>query len=252
MAEKIITLSNLKAACSTCDLRELCLPIGLADSDVDLLDKIIRRRKPLQRGEYLFRPGDEQHAIYAVRSGSIKTSLTTPDGEEHVTGFNLPGELVGLDAITASVHRCSAKALETSSVCEIPISMLDELSGRIQSLRHRLLQLMSQEIMDDQELLLLLGKRSADERLAIFLLNVANRHKHRGLSESKFRLSMSRTDIANYLGLAVETVSRLFARLQEQQILAAEGKEIHILDQSRLKEMASFHASCADSIPRKA
>ncbi len=245
MGDNIVTFSSLRAACNSCDLKELCLPIGLAEADIDLLDNIIRRRKPLQRGDLLFRAGDPLHSIYAVRSGSVKTTYITADGEAQITGFALPGELVGLDGIHGDTHRCTARALETSSVCEVPFDMLEDLTFQVKGLRRRLLQLMGQELTKDQELLLLLGKRSADERLAIFLLNVSTRHRNRGLSGDKFRLSMSRTDIANYLGLALETVSRLFTRMQELKILLVEGKEIQVLDRVALSNMASLSTRCA-------
>jgi len=235
---KVIKLSQLKVACQDCNLFQLCLPVRVGNEDLEELDRIIKRRRPVRRGEHLFKVGDPFASIYAVRSGSIKTYTPTADGEERVTGFHLPGELLGLGAIHTNSHTCGAKALETASVCELPFNRLEELSARVPNLQHQLLRVMSAEILHDQELLSLLGRKGAEERLAALLISLSNRYAERGFSNQEFYLSMSRSDIGNYLGLAVETVSRLFTRFQEEGLLAVRRKYIRILDLQRMRELA--------------
>jgi CRP/FNR family transcriptional regulator len=231
-------LSQASLSCEDCSLHRLCLPIGISAEDMERLDRIIKRKRPLARGEHLFRIGDRFRAIYAVRSGSVKTYTLTDNGSEQVTGFHLPGELVGLDAISPERHQCAARALETSSVCEIPFDRLEDLTVKIPALHHQLLRVMSQEILDEQGMLLLLGKKTAEERLAALLLSLSGRYHERGFSANEFRLSMSRNDIGNYLGLAVETVSRMFTRFQNEGILSVQRKNVRLLDVPRLKIMA--------------
>jgi len=237
--DKIVTLSKIKMACQSCSLYELCLPLGLHGEDLDRLENIIKRSHPLKKNESPFHQGDKFQAIYAIRSGSVKTYTVADDGSEQITGFYLPGELVGLDAISEDTHPCTAKALETTSYCEIPFNLLEELSGELPSLRHQLLKIMSKEITHDANLLMLLGKKTADERLASLLLSLSARLKNRGFSATEFNLSMSRNDIANYLGLAVETVSRLFTRFQDQGLIKVEGKFVQIMALEQLKGMLS-------------
>jgi len=240
--EKIVELSGVNVACRDCSLHQLCLPIGISREDMERIDNIIRRRRPIARGETLFRHGDPFHSIYAVRSGSIKTFTPSDDGMEQVTGFHLPGEMIGLDAINGSTHPCSAKALDTASLCEIPFDELESLSHGIPSLQKQLLKIMSREILHDHNLLMMLGKKSAEERLASLLLSLSNRLLQRGFSAHEFNLSMSRNDIGNYLGLAVETVSRLFRRFREQGVLTVDRRSIQIHDMQKLKEAAGATA----------
>ncbi len=234
-----IDISGIKVACRNCSLFQLCLPVGISEADLELLDNIIKRRRPVKRGEHLFQVGEPFQAIYAVRSGSIKTYAPTEDGHEQVTGFHLPGELLGLDAIITESHPCAAKALETTSLCEIPFEQLEALGNRIPGLQHQLLKIMSKEILHDHSLLMLLGKKSAEERLAALLMSLSNRYRARGFSPTEFNLSMSRNDIGNYLGLAVETVSRLFTRFQEERLLTVQRKHIRVLDLPHLRQIAT-------------
>jgi CRP/FNR family transcriptional regulator len=235
----VVKLDHIKVACKDCNLFQLCLPVGIDAKELEELDSIIKRRRPLKRGEHLFHVGTPFQSIYAVRSGSIKTYSPTEDGHEQVTGFHLPGELLGLDAINLEHHPCAAKALETTSLCEIPFDRLEELSTHLPSLQHQLLKIMSKEILHDQSLLMLLGKKSAEERLAALLLSLSGRYQKRGFSPTDFYLSMSRNDIGNYLGLAVETVSRLFSRFQEEGILNVQRKHICITDLPQLRAIAN-------------
>jgi CRP/FNR family transcriptional regulator, anaerobic regulatory protein len=230
--------ARIKVACTNCTLYQLCLPVGMGDPELALLEDIIKVRRPLARGQHLYQMGDGFASLYAVRSGSLKTYTLTEDGREQVTGFHLPGELVGLDAISAERHHCAAKALETTSVCEIPFDRFEELWVRIPSLPHQLLRLMSKEMRHDQTLLMLLGKKAAEERLAAFLVNLAGRFGQRGFSSREFNLSMSRNDIGNYLGLAVETVSRLFTHFQELSLLNVHRKSVQLLDLPALQALA--------------
>jgi CRP/FNR family transcriptional regulator len=230
-------LEELKVACKDCSLFQLCLPVGLGEEELVLLDRLIRRRRVLRRGEYLFRPGDPFVYVYAVRSGSIKTYIPVRDGADQVTGFHLPGELLGLDAIHTERHQCGANALETTGVCELPLNRMEELGSAVTSLQRRMLRIMSRQILHDQTLQVLLCKRSAEERLAALLLSLSNRYKRRGFSATDFHLSMSRQDIASYLGLAEETVSRLFGRLQDQGLIEVLRKRVHLLNLRRLTSM---------------
>ena len=239
---RIVDLATIKVACRECSLSRLCLPMGLTPPEMDRLDAIMSRPRPLRRAEHLFRAGEPFRSLFAVRSGSIMVYTPCADGTEQVLGFHLPGELVGLDAIEDERHVCSAKVLETTSVCAMPYDRLQELAHDIPSLHHHFLRLMSKELARDEAMLLLLGKGNAEERLATFLLSLSTRFRDRGFSESEFNLSMSRHDIGNYLGLAVETVSRMFSRLQEEGVLTVHRKNIQIHDLSRLRAMIHWPA----------
>ena len=251
-SHKVVNLNQLKAACENCSMHGLCLPIGVNEHDMLKLEKIIKRKQPLKRGGYLFNQGDSFHALYAIKSGSVKIYSIADDGSEQITGFLLPGELAGMDAINTEVHNSCAKALETTSFCEIPFTQLEELAGQLPSLRHQLLRLMSKEIMKEGEMLMQLGKKTAEERLASMLLNFSARFKERGFSYAEFNLSMSRNDIGNYLGLAVETVSRLFTRFQEQKLIHVKGKYIHLADIQALGKLAGLSAEHSIGNPRTA
>ncbi|MBK9428312.1 MAG: fumarate/nitrate reduction transcriptional regulator Fnr [Gammaproteobacteria bacterium] len=225
--------------CGDCRMKALCLPLALELDQVEQLDRIIQRGRPYQREEHIYRAGDAFHAVYAVRSGAIKTFAMTDQGVEQVTGFYLPGEIFGMDGIAHTHHISSALALETSAVCEIPFNRLEDLSIALPSLQRHFFQLMSREIINDQRLVALIGKNSADERLATLLMSISTRNAKRNLSELRFRLPMSRADIGNYLGLTVETVSRVFSRFQKQRLLKVDKKEIEILDLGGLQELAN-------------
>lgn len=235
--QKVISFETIRVACKGCTLSTLCLPTGLEPDDVDRLDDIIRRTRPLHRGDYLFRSGERFRSLYVVKTGSVKTYAPSEEGGEQVLGFHLPGDIIGLDAIDSEVHACSARVLETSAICELPFAQLEELSAVIPSLQHQLYRLLSKEIGHDTEMLLLLGKKNAEERLAAFLVNMSKRLHRRGLSATDFYLSMSRHEIGNYLGLAVETVSRLFTRFQEEGLLKVDRKHVQLLDLAGLEAL---------------
>ena len=234
-----IKVRNLpQAHCKECSLSPLCLPLSLTMEDINALDNIVKRGRPLKKGEFLFRQGDSFTSVFAVRTGALKTFSVTDGGEEQITGFHLPSELVGMSGMDAEAYPVSAQALETTSLCEIPYEKLDELSVQLPQLRRQLMRLMSREIRDDQQMMLLLSKKTADERIATFLVNLSARFRARGYSANQFRLAMSRSEIGNYLGLAVETVSRVFTRFQQNGLLLAEGKEVQILDSVELCGLA--------------
>lgn len=236
---KVISSEALRVACKNCSLATLCLPMGLTMEDVERLDGIVKRARPLHRGDYIFRDGEPFQSIYVIKTGSVKTYAPSAEGGEHVLGFYLPGEIIGLDAIDKGVHACSAKVLETSAICEVPFSHLDTLSSSIPSLQHQMYRLLSKEISHDMEMLLLLGKKNAEERLATFLLSMSKRLHKRGLSATDFYLSMSRHEIGNYLGLAVETVSRLFTRFQDMGLLKVNRKHVELIDLEELEAIVS-------------
>lgn len=249
MDNQVIKLSELKSHCQNCSLYDLCLPMGLETGDIDQLDNVIKRRQSVNKNNFLYRIGEPLKSVYAIRSGSFKTYLSNPDGTEQIVGFSLPGELLGMDAISENEHGCSAKALETSSVCEIPFERLESLARDIPNLQHQLLRLMSKEIQQDQNLMLLLAQMPAETRLASFLLGMSERLNKRGYAANEFNLSMSRGDIANLLGMAVETISRLLTHFQEDGILEVERKHITILNIDKLRQLATHCASnkCSDS-----
>ena len=230
MAEIISVRNPHQAHCKDCSLATLCLPLSLDMQDLDTLDNIVKRGRPLKKGEFLFRQCDDFSSVYAVRSGSLKTFSVTDCGQEQITGFHLPSEFVGLSGMDTDLYPVSTIALETTSICEIPFDRLDELSATMPQLRRQLMRIMSREIRDDQQMMMLLSKKTADERIATFLVNLSARFRARGYSPQQFRLAMSRNEIGNYLGLAVETVSRVFTRFQQNELLVAEGKEINLIN----------------------
>ena len=224
----------LKSLCSSCNLRELCLPCGMDGLDVERLDSLVFARRRIKSGQSLYRAGDRFHSIYAVRSGTFKTSLQMADGREQVSGFYLGGELMGLDGFADGKHASSATALEDAEVCAIPFAHLASLSAANAGMQHALNRLMSLEIVREHGLMLLLGSMNAEERLAAFLLNLSQRLKARGYSASEFHLRMSRADIGSYLGMKLETVSRTFSAFQLHGVLEVDKRHIRILDIDRL------------------
>jgi CRP/FNR family transcriptional regulator, anaerobic regulatory protein len=239
---------DYQVSCGNCRLATICLPIALEASDIDKLDKIIQRGRPLRKGEHIYRENDPFTAVYAVRAGTIKGYSVTDDGQEQVTGFYFPGEILGMDGISKNKHASSARALETAAICEIPFERLGELSARIPSLQRHFFQLMSQEIAEDQQLITMLSKNSAEQRVAALLLSISARNVRRRLSATSFRLSMSRTDIGNDLGLTVETVSRVFGRFQKQGLLGVDNKEITVRNPELLRDAANGNAEAASGI----
>lgn len=230
-------INQLKIRCSDCSLRELCLPIGLTPRDMQQLDHLVKTRRKLKRGDYLYRSNQPFHALYAIRLGFFKTFDSSADGREQITGFYMPGELLGMDAISADMHSCDAIALEDSELCEIPFAALEQLSREIPTLQRQFHRIMSREIMREHGLMMLLGNMSAEERLATFLLNLSQRFKERGYSERRFYLRMTRNDIGMYLGLKLETVSRMFSKFRDQGIIRISNKYLEIEDIGALRRL---------------
>lgn len=233
-----------RVSCGNCRLNTICLPISLHIDDIDKLNNIVQRGKPLQKGDYLYRANDPFDSVFAIRSGAVKALTLSDNGEEQVTGFYLPGEVVGMDGIADNRYTNSVIALETASVCEIPFNRMEELSLQIPNLQRHFFQLMSREITQDQQIITLLSKSSAEERIAALLLSISNRNSRRQLSATAFRLPMSRTDIGNYLGLTIETVSRIFTRLQKQDVIHVDKKEVLINSMDQLRSIANGDAAC--------
>ena len=224
-------------ACTNCGIYQLCYSVG-GDTDLSALDILVKNRKTIKRGDSLYRTGDQFRSIYAIRGGSVKTSILANDGRIQVTGFHVAGKVLGLDAIVTSQYNCEATALEATGVCEIPFRRFEELSKEIPNLQYNMLKIMSQEILDNRELMMLLGKMNGEERLATYLLSMSNGLEKRGLSSIQFNMSMSRSDIGNYLGMAEETISRIFTRFQEEGLITLQRRHVTINDLDRLGAIA--------------
>jgi CRP/FNR family transcriptional regulator len=227
--------ASIKAACSSCSLQELCLPVGLSLSEIDKLDRIISSRQAARRGASLYRTGDPFRNLYAVRAGAFKTVDLSEDGSEKITGFYLSGEILGLDAISTDRQNFSAVALEDSEVCVLPFERLEELLREIPALQHHFHKIMSRDIMRDQGLMLVLAGMKADARLSAFLIGLSQRFANLGYSAMRFRLRMTREEIGSYLGLTLETVSRLFSRFSGEGLIRIDRREIEILDFTALR-----------------
>jgi CRP/FNR family transcriptional regulator, anaerobic regulatory protein len=228
-------VAQVKTQCSTCHLRELCLPCGMGEIDLTRLDGLSFTRRRVMAGDTLYREGDRFQYIYAVRSGTLRSSLTLSDGREQVSGFHIAGELVGLDGVAQSRHASTTIALEDSEVCAISYTALSELAASTSGMQHIVSRLMSREILREHTLMMLLGSMSAEERLAAFLLNLSQRFAARGYSEREFHLRMSRAEIGSYLGMKLETVSRAFSAFQQQGLLEVDKRHIRILDLEQLR-----------------
>ena len=235
---KLINIKEIKVLCKSCSLRQLCLPKLINAEDIKLLDDIVERKMALKKGDYLYKQGNSFNSIYVVRSGSFKTFTSEIDGKEQVMGVHLPGELLGLGALSDGFYANSSKALEASNLCELPFAKLENLSHKLPSLQHQLLTLMSKEINNECKTILFLGKKTAQERLATYILSLSHRYKLRGFSPYEIYLSLSRADIANYLNLAVETVSRVFAQLKKNNIICCDKKKVSIVDMDKLQQLA--------------
>lgn len=237
VAIRSIPVSRSRVACTSCNLSHLCLAEGLTSREIELLDATISRKRRLKRGEALYRAGNPFRSLYAIRSGSFKSSVVSEDGREQVTGFYMTGDIMGADAISADMHPGNAVALEDSDTCEIPYAPLVSLTGEIPSLRRQIFKLISREIQHDHGVMLLLGSMRAWERLAVFLLNLSQRFSTRRFSPTRFVLRMTREEIGSYLGLKLETVSRTLSKFQEEGLIAIESKTIEIKDLHRMKRL---------------
>ena len=226
-----------RVSCSTCNLRELCLTSGLCPADLERVEKIVHSRRRIRRGETLFNAGEPFHSVYAIRMGFFKSSVIDGEGREQVTGFFMGGELLGMEGIGDGQVNATATALEDSEVCVMPFSLIEEISHEVRALQRHLHAVLAREIVRDHGVMMLLGSMRAEERVAVFLLNLSQRFTARGYSPSEFYLRMTREEIGSYLGLKLETVSRVFSRFQEQGVVAVQQKFIRITDIPGLREV---------------
>lgn len=239
-----VNVQELRASCSSCSMHQLCLPMGLDESDMQRLDQIIGRRRKIARGNILYRIDDPFTNLYAIRLGHFKTYQVNPSGDQQITGFQMAGELLGMDAISSDRHLCDAMALEDSEVCEIPFQRLEELFSNMPTLLRHFHRIMSQEITREQNVMLLLGNMRAEQKFAAFLINLSSRYVARGYSSTHFQLRMSREEIGNYLGLTIESISRLLSRFKKEGLLRVSNREIEIVDLPTMKAMAAGTDQC--------
>ena len=230
IADRKPVVAPIHTNCSACHLRDLCLPCGLENADMATLDHMAFSRRKVPLGESLYSAGDKFQHIFAVRSGTFKSSLVLADGREQVSGFHMAGELMGMDGLAQGTHASSSTALEDTEVCAIPYAHLTEMAAVNPGMQHIVGRLMSREIVREHSLMMLLGSMNAEERLAAFLLNLSQRLKARGYSPSEFHLRMSRAEIGSFLGMKLETVSRTFSAFQQQGLLEVDKKHVRIID----------------------
>ena len=242
---------TMMVACSQCNLKELCLPLGLSHDEVTRLDSLVSNRRKIKRGQHLYRAGDGFESLFAIKTGFFKTGVLMEDGRDQVTGFQMAGELLGMDGISLESHTCNAVALEDSEVCVIPFGQLEQLSSEIRTLQHHVHKVMSREIVRDQGVMMLLGTMRAEERLATFLLNLSQRFTARGYSSAEFHLRTTREEIGSYLGLKLETVSRAFSHFQEEGLISVQQKHVRILDIDGLRALLNHKSSPAPQSSRK-
>jgi CRP/FNR family transcriptional regulator, anaerobic regulatory protein len=240
-----IDLIQLRRGCTYCSVRQLCLPGGIGAEELHRLDEIVQRRRPVARGERLFRLGDPLTAVFVARDGAFKSASISEDGEEQVLGFHLPGELIGLDALGSGHHRCESVALIAANVCEVPYDQLMHIAAQLPSLQQQLFRVIGQSTDRDQDHLGMLVRRQANERIALFLHSLGERYLIAGHSDRQYTLPMSREDIARFLGLALETVSRGFTRLQDDGVIAVTGRRVEIVDAAELSRLA-HHVESGD------
>jgi CRP/FNR family transcriptional regulator len=229
-------------ACSNCNLQELCMPLGLNKDELDRIDDIVATRRKIKRGSILFRNGEKFTNLFAIRTGFFKTCVASEDGRDQVTGFQMAGEVIGLDGIVNDFHTCDAVALEDAEVCVMPFDRIEELSREINTLQRHVHKIMSREIVREHGVMLLLGSMRAEERLATFLLNLVQRLHARGFSQSELILRMTREEIGSYLGLKLETVSRTFSKFVEEGIVEVKQRHVRILKTEALSEIVNTKA----------
>ena len=224
-----------QVACSQCSLVELCLPKGLTAEELKVFEQIVSRKKPLEKSDYLYRAGDEMTSLYTVKTGAFKANIDSLDGQENIVGFFLPGELMGLDGIASGQYQCDMIALGDAHVCQLSYRDFERVSEKFPVLRQEILSVSSNNMTTAQKMLMFIGKRPVEERLAMFLISISQRFKARGLSESRLQLPMSRHDIANYLGMAPETISRQFKKLQDQDLVSIQNRDLTIKNAAALR-----------------
>lgn len=231
-----------QVSCNNCGLDNICLPRGLSHQEIESISQVVKAKKTLQRGEFIYHEGDNFRGILAIKSGSAKLVGNDQHGNEHILNILLPGELLGFDGLSNDKHSCAAIALETTSFCLLPADSMDDLFQNIPSLTRELFRHSGEKMLEDKNQLIL-SKRPAEERLAYFLISLSERLKRRGFSASEFKLSLSRQEIGNHLGLAIETVSRLLKKFQEDQLIVVQNRFITITDLAALKKLLQVNDS---------
>jgi CRP/FNR family transcriptional regulator len=229
------TTAWAKAGCAACAMRRGCVSSELNDADLPKFEEHAWSKRRIKAGQHLYRSGEESGSLYIVRSGFIMTTMATDDGREQVTGFQMLGEVIGVDMIGGGAHTSDAVALEDTEVCELSLKSLESLSKEMPALQRKLYRMIGEQFHRERQAMLLLGSLRADERLATFLVNLGHRYRARGFSASRFVLRMSRGDIGSYLGLRLETVSRNFSKFQAEGLLRVDGRYVEILDPEALK-----------------
>ena len=235
----VVTLRQIKTHCMNCSVRELCLPVGVDREGLQQIDALVTDRIHLRKGDSLYRVGDSFAALHAIRVGSCKTIVLSEKGHEQVVGYHMAGDIVGMDGIGTELHGGQAVALEDTEVCVLAFDRLEELARHVVPLQRNLHKVLATEVAREQNLLLVLGSMSAEERLAVFLLNLSQRYRERGYSPSEFVLRMTREEIASYLGLKLETISRQLSRFQAAGLIQVQGRVVKLLDFDALKQLAA-------------
>ena len=235
--QKRIPVVDDSQHCSTCMMGHVCLPTGMPAHEIEQLDALVTERIRVEKGQPLYRHNEHLNALFGLRSGSIKTLLEEANGSQQITGFFLPGEIVGLDGMIEGRHSSSAIAMEDSEVCVVRLQDIDEISRFVPSLQHQVRRLMSKEIARSHQVLLALGSMRSEQRLAAFLSNLSQRLTILGYSPTDFMMRMSREEIGNYLGLTIETISRLFSRFARDGIIKINQREVNIVDMKALNEL---------------
>ena len=236
-------IQDFKVACSNCNLRELCMPLGFNPAEMERLDTVVKTRRRIKQGDLLFGDGDTFTSLYAIRTGVFKTSVSSEDGREQVIGFQMAGEIVGLDGIVNDLHSCNAVALEDSDVCVMPFANVEELSREFPELQRHVHKIMSREIVRENKVMMLLGNMRAEERLAAFLLNLVQRLHARGYSQSEIVLRMTREEIGSYLGMKLETVSRTFSKFSDEGIIEVKQRYVRIIKADELKKIFNLQTN---------
>lgn len=231
------------ANCAECGLKKLCFPIGLDQAEVAKLDQIVKRKNPLHKGDRLFAQGDSFASIYAVRAGGLKVTSVSATGEDRILGFYLPGDILGADALATGQYVSSAIAIDTTTVCEIPYTDLEKLSQLLPALNSQVLSMISKELIEERMHAMLLSRKGAEERIALFLVWISQRQGRRGYSPDNFRLGLLHRELALYLGLTPETVSRVLARLTDDGVMAWRNKQVTIFDPERLQVLAGENSA---------
>jgi CRP/FNR family transcriptional regulator len=237
----VIAVRDSVTPCRSCRMRELCLPFAFTDDQVRQFDALVTHRTRLSKNDTLYRAGEPFHALYAIQFGSLKTVMLAEDGREQVMGYHMLGEMIGFDGLGTDRHGAAAVALEDTEACALPFGSIQRLARTIPALQHHLHQMMATEIARGHGAMLMLGSMHAEERVAVFLLNLAERYRQRGYSGTEYVLRMTRQEIGSYLGLKLETVSRQFSRFQGDGLIQVQGRALKLLDPGALKRIAGQH-----------